>query len=118
MIIDIVIDFMCSRVYSAFMGKKRITKGGIVYHVLNRANGRLRIFKKALDFLAFENILAEGLQRFDMRMCSYCIMSNHWHMLLWPTDDISMPAFMHWVTMTHSQRWYGPHGTTGIGHVY
>jgi len=98
--------------------RKRITKGGLVYHVLNRANGRLRIFKKDFDFLAFENVLAEGIERFGMRICSYCIMSNHWHMLLWPADDDSMPAFMHWVTMTHTKRWHGAHGTTGFGHVY
>jgi putative transposase len=55
---------------------KRITKGNIVYHALNRANGRLRIFKKARDYEAFEEILAEGLERFDMRMCGYCIMGN------------------------------------------
>jgi len=40
----------------------------MVYHVLNRANGRLRIFKKARDFEAFEQIIAEGLERFDMRI--------------------------------------------------
>ena len=37
--------------------------GGYVYHVLNRANGRLRIFKKKEDFAAFEAILAEGKAR-------------------------------------------------------
>ncbi len=42
---------------------KRIAKGNIVYHVLNRANGRLRIFKKRRDFEAFEEILAEGAER-------------------------------------------------------
>ena len=47
---------------------KRITKGNIVYHALNRANGRLKIFKKPGDFAAFEMILAEGCERFDMRM--------------------------------------------------
>ena len=36
--------------------QKRITKGNIVYHVLNRANGRLRIFKKADDFAAFDQL--------------------------------------------------------------
>ena len=46
------------------MGRpKRITLGGYVYHVLNRANGRLRIFKKKEDFAAFEAILAEGMRR-------------------------------------------------------
>ena len=38
--------------------QKRIAKGNIVYHALNRANGRLRIFKKRSDFEAFEQILS------------------------------------------------------------
>ena len=98
--------------------KKRITKGGFVYHVMNRANGRLRIFKKELDFIAFENILAEGIERFSMRLCGYCIMSNHWHLLLWPVIDGDLTNFMRWITLTHTQRWHAAHGTTGTGHVY
>lgn len=98
--------------------RKRITKAGIVYHAFNRANGKLRIFKKDMDFIAFENILAEGIDRYGMRICGYCIMSNHWHLVLWPPDDDTMPAFMHWITMTHTQRWHAAHGTTGTGHVY
>ena len=47
---------------------KRIAKGNIVYHVLNRANGRLRIFRKQGDFEAFEQVIAEALERFDMRL--------------------------------------------------
>ena len=48
-------------------GPKRVTLGGYVYHVLNRANGRLRIFKKKEDFAAFEAMLAEGIERVAMR---------------------------------------------------
>ena len=97
---------------------KRITLGGYVYHVLNRANGRLRIFKKEGDFLAFEQIIAEGLERFDMRICGYCIMSTHWHLLLWPKKDGDLSTFMRWITLTHTQRYHAAHGTTGIGHLY
>jgi len=50
-------------------------------------DGRRRIFRKNAEFEAFEAILAEGLERVDMRICGYCIMSNHWHLLLWPRDD-------------------------------
>ena len=97
---------------------KRKCAGGVVYHVLNRANGRLRIFKKPADFEAFERILAEGLERVPMRLCGYCIMGNHWHMLLWPVNDGDVSEFMRWVTLTHTQRWHAAHGTAGIGHVY
>ncbi|MEJ2650171.1 MAG: hypothetical protein P8016_17395 [Sedimentisphaerales bacterium] len=44
---------------------KRVALGGYVYHVLNRANGRLRIFRKYDDFLAFEQILAEAIGQFQ-----------------------------------------------------
>jgi len=73
---------------------KRIALGGYVYHVLNRANGRLRIVRKDGDFLGFERILANGLQRFRMRLCGYCLMGNHWHLLLWPREDgdLSIPG--------------------------
>ena len=101
------------------MGRpKRITLGGYAYHVLNRANGRLRIFRKQGDFAAFEAILAEGLARIDMRICGYCIMSNHWHLLLWPRNDGDLSDYMRWVTLTHSQRFHVSHGTVGIGHLY
>jgi len=97
---------------------KRITLGGYVYHVLNRANGRLRIFRKDGDFLAFEQILAEGIERYSMRLCGYCIMSNHWHLLVWPLSDGDLPEFMRWITLTHTQRFHVSHGTVGIGHLY
>ena len=98
--------------------QKRIAKGNIVYHALNRASGRLRIFKKAGDFAAFEQILAEGLARFEMRLCGYCIMGNHWHLVLWPRQDGDLSGFMKWITVTHSHRWHAAHDTVGIGHLY
>ena len=73
---------------------KRVTLGGYVYHVLNRANGRLRIFRKYDDFLAFEQILNEVIEQFGMRLCGYCIMSNHWHLLLWPVGNGDLSDFM------------------------
>jgi putative transposase len=53
--------------------RKRKNLRNVVYHILNRANGRLRIFKKLGDFEAFERILAEGLSLFLMRLLGYCL---------------------------------------------
>jgi putative transposase len=97
---------------------KRASAANVVYHVFNRSNGRLRIFRKADDFSAFERALAEGLERFDMRLLGYCLMGNHWHLVLWPREAGDLSRFMQWVTMTQSQRWHAAHGTAGIGHVY
>jgi putative transposase len=97
---------------------KRIALGGYVYHVLNRANGRLRIFRKDDDFLGFEQVMSEGAERFSMRICGYCIMGNHWHLLLWPREDGDLSEFMRWISLTHTQRYHASHGTVGIGHLY
>jgi len=97
---------------------RRQSPGGVVYHVLNRANGRQKIFRSVCDYTAFEKILTEGLDKIPMRLTGYCLMPNHWHLLLWPYNDGDLSAFMHWVTMTHSQRWHAVHNTTGTGHLY
>jgi putative transposase len=97
---------------------KRQSPGGFVYHVLNRANARQTIFRGSSDYNMFEKILTEGLSKIPMRLTGYCLMSNHWHLLLWPYDDGDLSAFMHWVTMTHTQRWHAVHNTVGTGHLY
>src|SRR5665213_1640651 len=65
----------------------------MVYHVLNRANARLPTFKKLDDYLAFESILAEAKLRQNMRILGYCLMPNHWHLLLWPREDSDLSDF-------------------------
>jgi putative transposase len=101
------------------MGRaRRAADGGVVYHVLNRANARLPIFERDEDFAAFERILAEGRERYDMRILAYCLLSNHWHWLLWPKRDGDLSRFVGWVTLTHTQRWHANRGSTGSGHVY
>ncbi len=96
----------------------RSAAGGVVYHVLNRAAGRRRMFERPGDYAAFMEVLAEAHQRTAMRTLGYCIMPNHWHMVLWPHEDGDLSSFMAWVTLTHTQRWHAAHGTTGTGPLY
>ena len=49
----------------------RHVPGGLVYHVLNRANGRLRLFKKEEDFIAFEQVLREAHERVPIRILDW-----------------------------------------------
>ena len=96
----------------------RNAPGGLVYHVLNRANGRLRLFKKEDDFLAFERVLRLAHQRTPIRILDWCLMPNHWHLVLWPEKDGELTAFMRWLTLTHAQRWKHAHAAVGHGHLY
>ena len=90
----------------------------MVFHVLNRANARSTIFEKPEDDAAFERVLSEALDRVDVRVLAYCLMPNHWHLVLWPRRDGDLSKFMGWLTLTHTQRWHAHHRTTGTGHLY
>jgi putative transposase len=101
------------------MGRaKREAAGEVVYHVLNRANGRATLFHNAADFDAFERILEEAVKRFQVRLLSYSLMPNHWHLVVWPREDGDLSRFMAWLTLTHTQRWKIHYGCVGLGHLY
>jgi putative transposase len=89
-----------------------------VYHVLNRANAKRRIFERDRDYLAFERVLAEVQERVPMRILAWCLMPNHWHLLLWPQRDGELSNYMRLVTLIHTQRLHAYRTTTGTGHVY
>jgi len=97
---------------------QRFAEGGYVYHVLNRANARLPLFEADADYEAFLAVLAEAHQRVPMRTLGYCVMPNHWHLVLWPRGDGDLSEFMRWLTVTHTQRWHAAHGSAGSGHIY
>lgn len=96
----------------------RAATGGIVYHVLNRANARLPIFEKPGDFEGFERVLGDAHARLPIRILAYCLMPNHWHLVIWPYRDGDLSQFMAWVTLTHTQRWHAHHQSAGSGHLY
>jgi putative transposase len=89
-----------------------------VYHVLNRAVARLPLFEKDADYEAFERVLAEALEKHPTRLLSYCILPNHWHLVLWPREDGELTNFVRWLTHTHVMRWHAHYGTAGTGHLY
>ena len=89
-----------------------------MYHVLNRANGKRRIFDHDRDYLAFERVLAEVQERIPMRILAWCVMPNHWHLALWPRQDGDLSNYMRLVTLTHTQRRHAHRGSAGTGHLY
>jgi putative transposase len=101
------------------MGRpKRAADGGLIYHVLNRANARMPIFEKPEDYAAFERVLEEAVERTGTRLLAYCVLSTHWHLVLWPQEDGELSRFTGWLTLTHTQRWHAHRHSIGSGHVY
>jgi putative transposase len=96
----------------------RHAQAGFVYHVLNRSNARLPLFRKHDDYAAFERVLVEAHARVRVPLLAYCLMPNHWHLLLRPQTDDQLSDFVGWWILTHTQRSHGHYHTTGTGHLY
>jgi putative transposase len=91
----------------------------MVYHVLNRANSRRRLFYTDKDYLAFLQVLLEAHRRFPgVQILALCVMPNHWHLVLSPGEDGELSRFMRWLTQTHTQRWRHAKRTVGHGALY
>jgi putative transposase len=96
----------------------RCADSGYVYHVLNRAVGRATLFAKPADYAAFEKILRQGWERFNLPLLSYLVMPNHWHLVVWPQHDGALSAYLQWLTVTHVRRWHAHHHSAGSGPLY
>ena len=57
--------------------RARISTGGLAHHILNRRVGRLALFDKPADYMAFEKVLNEAHERTGIRIAAYCLMPNH-----------------------------------------
>ena len=96
----------------------RIAPGGMIFHVLNRANNRDPMFQSPDDFRAFLRVVSDTLEDKPMRILSFCLMSNHWHLVLWPEKNGDLGNFMQQMTTTHVRRWRLHRQSVGEGHLY
>jgi hypothetical protein len=88
----------------------RKAPGGQVYDILNRSVGKLRQFGQQADFDAFLRVMIETHQRIPIRILSCCVLSTHWHFIVWPETDGEATDFFRWLAHTHAMRWKVAHG--------
>ena len=94
----------------------RAAVGGLCYHVLNRGNGRAEVFHKPEDYDAFVELFAEANERLPMRILGWCLMPNHFHLVLRPHDDGDLGRWMQWLMTSHVRRYHRHYETSG--HVW
>ena len=71
----------------------RITFPGAFYHVTSRGNERKAVFKSKRDRKKFLEYLESATLRYDARIHTYCLMDNHYHLLL-ETPSGNLPQIM------------------------
>ncbi len=92
---------------------RRVALGGICYHVLNRGNSRKTVFLDEADYAGFVRLIGRANQRFRMRMLAYCLMPNHFHLVLWPRGDRDLGRWLQWLLTSHVRRHHARLGTDG-----
>jgi putative transposase len=94
----------------------RIIDDGLTYHALNRGNNRADVFADDSDRLAFLDAIARTKERYPFRLLGYCLLTNHFHLLLRPDDGQSISRILQSLTVAHTWRYHKRHRTAG--HVW
>ena len=87
-------------------------------HICNRSAGQITIYHSVADYIRFEICLKEMLEKFPLRLFAFCIMPNHWHLLLEAESGKKVSEALHWLATTHAVRLRKDNGSTGKGAVY
>jgi putative transposase len=89
----------------------RIDVPGLIYHVISRGARQLPIFHDDQDRQMFLRLLIGTRAKFAFRMHAYCLMTNHFHLLLQTLEDSSLSelmqfskhAFSRWINMKYER---------------
>jgi len=82
------------------------------YHVMNRGRRAENIFLDKEDYEGFLELLKDSSEMWNVRIAAYCLMSNHYHMLV-QTPDANLSRFMRHVNGVYTQRFNRFHGCDG-----
>ena len=93
----------------------RIEFSGALYHVTARGNGRQDIYFTDDDRRYFLNTLARAVERNGWLCHSYCLMSNHYHLLV-ETGNPNLAKGMKYINGVYSQYINHQHGR--VGHLF
>ena len=94
----------------------RNLQSGHAYHVINRGNGKARVFHKPQDYEAFLNLLGTAKQRQSIKLFAFCLMPNHFHLVVQPESSLALSRFMQWLMTSHVRRYHQHYESTG--HVW
>ena len=94
----------------------RPTDDGLLYHAINRGNDRRVVFADDEDHRAFLHSLGRTQLRYPFRLYGYCLMSNHFHLLLRPEPGVTISRILQSLTVAHTWRFHRRHRSTG--HVW
>jgi REP element-mobilizing transposase RayT len=86
------------------------------YHVINRGHNRETVFGNDEEMGYFLTLLGRYRDRFDAQIYHYCLMSNHFHLLLWLPQPQRLSSFMAGLLRSYVHFYHRRHGF--VGHLW
>ena len=93
----------------------RIEFPGAIYHITSRGNALLPIFENSSDKTLFLTILAQVVENYNWLCHGYCLMDNHYHLLI-ETVDPTLSSGMRQLNGTYTQAFNRKHKK--VGHLF
>jgi REP element-mobilizing transposase RayT len=93
----------------------RIEYPGAIYHITSRGNARMPIFEDDYDKTVLLSVLEDVIKRYNWICHAYCLMDNHYHLLL-ETVDPTLSIGMRYLNGVYTQRYNRRHHR--VGHVF
>jgi putative transposase len=93
----------------------RIEFPGAVYHVTSRGDRREPIYRDEVDRQMQLDVLAQAMDRFDAQVLAYCLMGNHYHLVL-HTRQGNLSRLMRHFNGVYTQAYNRRHGL--VGHLF
>lgn len=93
----------------------RIEFPGAVYHLTSRGDRREPIFEDETDRQAFLQVLAQAMERFDASVLAWCLMSNHYHLVV-QTRQANLSLLMRHLNGVYTQTYNRRHRV--VGHLF
>lgn len=98
------------------MRKPRQIQNGSRYHVSARANRKEMIMDAEEMKDLFLIVLARAKHKFNFRIENFCIMGNHFHLIIQPMNGANLSSIMQWILSVFAMTWNRQHKLTG--HVW
>src|SRR5260370_15484598 len=86
---------------------------GLLYHTLTRGNNRADICFAPKDYLTFLKALEQTQKRYPFRLFGYCLMTNHFHLLLAPEPGQVISRILQSLTVAHTWHYHQSQGSSG-----
>ncbi len=98
------------------MRKRRLLRDGGRYHVVARANRKEMILETDAMKDLFLEVVARAKKKYDFRTENFCIMGNHFHIIVQPMNESNLSEIMRWIMSVFAMAWNRIHHVTG--HVW